>query len=112
MLSGGQRQRIALARVLYSNPVFVVLDEPNANLDADGESALAAAVQDLRKQGSTVVIMAHRARTIATANLVLVLENGRQVAFDEKDQVLTPRVAVANDQSGRTGNVHRISRPA
>ena len=105
VLSGGQRQRIALARVLYKNPVLVVLDEPNANLDAEGESALASAIHGLREQGSVVVIMAHRARTIATANLVLVLENGRQIAFDDKEKVLVPKIARDANDTGRSSMV-------
>ena len=93
-------------------PFFVVLDEPNANLDAEGESALASAIHNLREQGSTVIIMAHRARTIATANLVLVLENGRQVAFDDKEKVLVPKIARASSETARSDNVHAIPQPA
>lgn len=93
VLSGGQRQRIALARALYGDPVFVVLDEPSANLDAEGEAALAGAIQTLRAEGATVVIMAHRARTIEAANLVLVLKDGRQTAFDKKETLMAPASA-------------------
>lgn len=77
LLSGGQRQRIALARALYGRPRLVVLDEPNANLDDAGEAALVRAVQELRTQGSTVVLVTHRPGILAAADRVLTLRAGR-----------------------------------
>ena len=87
-LSGGQVQRIALARALFRNPALVVLDEPNSNLDAEGDHALARSIARLREQGSTVVVMAHRPSAIASVNLLLILSGGRQVEFGHKEDVL------------------------
>jgi ATP-binding cassette subfamily C exporter for protease/lipase len=80
-LSGGQRQRLAIARALYGGPRFVVLDEPNANLDDVGEQSLIAALQALRQAGATVVVTTHRPRLIGAVDRMLVLRAGRQVAF-------------------------------
>lgn len=90
-LSAGQRQRIALARAVYGNPFLVVLDEPNSNLDAEGEQALSNAVQALRDQGKIIVVVAHRATAIALASQILVLNAGAQAAFGPKDEIL-PKV--------------------
>ena len=95
-LSGGQRQRIALARALYKNPVLVVLDEPNSNLDAEGEMALTRAVRDMRTRGQTVVIVAHRPSAIAAVDKLLMLENGAVRAYGSKDDVLKSVAANIN----------------
>lgn len=87
-LSGGQRQRIALARALYRTPFLVVLDEPNSNLDADGEAALARALAEMRRRGSIVIVIAHRPSAIASVDKLLVLQEGRPVAFGPKADVL------------------------
>ena len=79
--SGGQRQRLAIARALYGNPRFVVLDEPNANLDETGEQALIQALRHLRERGATVVVTTHRPRLIGIVDYMLVLKAGRQVGF-------------------------------
>ncbi len=87
-LSGGQVQRVGLARAVFGKPALVVLDEPNANLDTTGDEALTAAIRSLRAGGTTVVVMAHRPSAIAAVNKVLVLNNGQQVQFGPKDEVL------------------------
>lgn len=88
ILSGGQRQRLALARALYGNPSLVVLDEPNANLDEAGEKSLAQAVNDLKAQGKTVVLVTHRLNLVGLADLLMVLSKGRIVHFGPKQEVL------------------------
>lgn len=88
LLSGGQTQRVGLARALYGRPKLIVLDEPNSNLDAAGDEALATAVNCLREAGTTLVIMAHRPSAIASVNKLLVLQNGTVAHFGEKDTVL------------------------
>ncbi|WP_082337223.1 type I secretion system permease/ATPase [Porphyrobacter sp. AAP60] len=87
-LSAGQRQRIGLARALYRQPFLVVLDEPNSNLDAEGEAALDGAIAEARERGAIVVLIAHRPSALRKVNKVLVLQQGRQVAFGERDKVL------------------------
>ena len=87
-LSGGQRQRIALARALYGDPVVVVLDEPNSNLDAAGEAALTEAIIDLKRRRRTVVVVAHRPSAILAMDKILMLERGMQSAFGDKDDVV------------------------
>jgi ATP-binding cassette subfamily C protein len=87
-LSGGQRQRIALARALYGQPFLVVLDEPNSNLDAEGELALSSAILNVRARGGIVVVIAHRPSALAAVDKVIVLANGQMRAFGPKDEVL------------------------
>jgi ATP-binding cassette subfamily C exporter for protease/lipase len=93
-LSGGQRQRIALARAMYNDPVLVVLDEPNSNLDAAGEQALADAIQHMKRSGTTVVLMSHRSKVLRQADHMLMLKEGTAV-FLESWQRLGVEVAVA-----------------
>lgn len=87
-LSGGQRQRIGLARALYGNPFLIVLDEPNSNLDASGEEALASALADVRARGAIVVAVAHRPSLLQSVDLVLLMRDGRAVAFGPKEKLL------------------------
>ena len=87
-LSGGQAQRVALARAVYRMPPLVVLDEPNAHLDMEGDAALTKALLELRNAGSCVVVMAHRPSAIAAVNKLLMLRDGKQVEFGEKNEVL------------------------
>lgn len=95
MLSGGQRQRIALARALYGDPFLVVLDEPNSNLDAEGERALVRAIGRVRSRGGIVVVVAHRPAVLQTVDHMLVLNEGRMHAFGATASVLPLLVAKA-----------------
>ena len=92
-LSGGQMQRLGLARAVYGAPRLIVLDEPNANLDADGDDALTRAIETMREKGSVVVVMAHRPSAIAAVNKILLLHQGRVAQFGPREEVLrsTPR---------------------
>jgi len=87
-LSGGQRQRIGLARALYGDPSFIVLDEPNSNLDESGEKALVDAVRTLKEAGKTVVLITHRKSTLAACDKILVLSEGSLAAFGPREEVL------------------------
>ncbi len=91
-LSGGQIQRIGLARALYGDPVVVVLDEPNSNLDNDGSIALNEAIKQLKARGAAILIMAHRPAAIQECDLLLMIENGTRRAFGPKDEVLREMV--------------------
>ena len=87
-LSAGQAQRVALARALYGNPFLIVLDEPNSNLDTEGDEALTRAVRAARERGAIVVVVAHRPIGIEAVDLLLVLKDGRMQAFGPKETVL------------------------
>jgi ABC-type protease/lipase transport system fused ATPase/permease subunit len=87
ILSVGQIQRVALARALYGDPCLVVLDEPNSNLDSEGDKALNAAISYMRHQNKTVIIISHRPTAMAAVNKVLVLKGGLQEKFGLRDQV-------------------------
>ncbi|MES2482864.1 MAG: type I secretion system permease/ATPase [Pseudomonadota bacterium] len=87
-LSGGQRQRIGLARALYAEPAFVVLDEPNASLDDAGDAALIQAIQDAKTRGATVVVVTHRVSLMPVVDKLLWLSEGAVQAFGPRDQVL------------------------
>jgi ATP-binding cassette subfamily C protein len=91
-LSGGQRQLIGLARALYGDPLMLVLDEPNSNLDSVGTNALNAAIRAIKQRGGSVVIIAHRPAAIAECDTLLILENGMQKAFGPRDEVLESQV--------------------
>ena len=88
-LSAGQQQRIALARALYGDPFLVVLDEPNSNLDAEGEAALTQAILRVRGRGGIVVVIAHRPSALEAVDTVLAMAQGRALAFGPRDEVLS-----------------------
>lgn len=102
-LSGGQIQRIGLARALFGNPVILVLDEPNSNLDNDGTIALNTAIRTTKEAGGAVLIMAHRPAAIQECDLLLVLEDGARRAFGPRDQVLRDMVKNHTDIVRSTG---------
>ena len=87
-LSAGQAQRVALARALYGDPFLIVLDEPNSNLDTEGDEALTRAVRAARERGAIVVVVAHRPIGIEAVDQLLVLKDGRMQAFGPKETVL------------------------
>lgn len=90
-LSAGQRQRIGLARALYGDPFLVVLDEPNSNLDAEGEEALTAAITAVRQRGGIVIIIAHRPSAIQAVDMVGLVQGGKLVSFGPKDTLIQPK---------------------
>jgi PrtD family type I secretion system ABC transporter len=92
-LSAGQAQRVALARALYRDPFLVVLDEPNSNLDAEGDEALTVAITGVRNRGGIVVVVAHRPSAIGSVDLVLVMSQGRMQGFGPKEEVLAKVLA-------------------
>jgi PrtD family type I secretion system ABC transporter len=95
VLSAGQRQRVGLARAMLGNPSFVVLDEPNANLDAEGEEALMRAIDAMKANGATVVIISHKPGVFRAADKMLVLRDGRVELFGPRDQVMARLVKPA-----------------
>ena len=102
MLSGGQRQRIALARALYGDPFLVVLDEPNSNLDVEGERALAGAITSVRLRGGIVIVIAHRPSALVAVDKILVLNEGHVQFFGPRDEVLSRLNAPARPAAVRS----------
>ncbi len=94
-LTGGQKQRIALARAIFRKPKLIVLDEPNSNLDQEGDAALGEAILTMREAGSVVIVMAHRPSAIAAVDKVLMLRAGQMVDFGEKTEILRKITRVA-----------------
>ena len=101
-LAGGQRQRIGLARALYGAPFLVVLDEPNANLDQEGERALTSAIRSVRARGGIVVVVAHRPSALAGVDTLLVVRGGRLQAFGSKEAVLERSLHAVTPPAVRT----------
>ncbi len=99
VLSGGQRQRIGLARAVYGNPRLLVLDEPNSNLDDQGEKELVEAIERVKAQGSTVIIITHRKMVLACVDKILVMKEGLAVGYGPKDEVLASLAAPAAPRS-------------
>ena len=89
VLSGGQRQRVALARAIYGDARLIVLDEPNANLCADGEQALCRALDHLKAQGKTLIVISHRPSVLRAVDKLLILREGRIDRFGWRDEVMT-----------------------
>jgi ATP-binding cassette subfamily C protein len=96
-LSAGQRQRIGLARALYDEPFLVVLDEPNANLDAEGEAAVVYAIASVRERGGIAIVVAHRPSAIQVVDQVLVMDQGRMKAFGPREEVLSKALKKPKD---------------
>lgn len=105
-LSGGQIQRIGLARALYGDPVLLILDEPNSNLDSDGSAAVNAAIRAMKAEGKSVLIMAHRPAAIQECDLLLVLDAGQRRGFGPRNQVL--RGLVRNHNTLILGPANRV----
>jgi len=110
-LSAGQRQRIGLARAVFGDPFLVVLDEPNANLDAEGENALGRAIQLLRSAGSIVIVISHRPNALAALDMAVVLYEGKVIAFGSSQEVFArvrgsspPAPKQATATTGRTAH--------
>ncbi len=93
VLSGGQRQRIGLARAVYGNPKLMVLDEPNSNLDDQGEKELVEAINRIKQLGCTVIVITHRTMVLQCVDKILVMKDGQAAAFGPKDQVLASLMA-------------------
>ena len=108
-LSGGQRQRIGLARALYGMPALVILDEPNASLDAEGEAALLGAIQQLKANKSTIILITHKTNILSSMDKLLVMSQGQVQGFGNRDEVfaklLAPRVASISHGAGAGANV-------
>jgi ABC-type protease/lipase transport system, ATPase and permease components len=96
-LSGGQMQRLGLARALFGDPVLLVLDEPNSNLDNAGSTALNQAIEAFKAGGGAVLIMAHRPAAIQQCEMLLVLDDGLRKAFGPRDEVLKATVSNYQD---------------
>lgn len=98
-LSGGQRQRIGFARAIYNNPVLVVLDEPNSNLDDQGEKALVNSIKILKEMGTTVVLITHRPSILQVTNKLAVVKQGLLEAYGDTNEILQKMAAAAKAQA-------------
>ncbi|UZF91597.1 type I secretion system permease/ATPase [Bosea sp. NBC_00550] len=118
ILSGGQRQRIGLARALYGQPALVVLDEPNANLDTDGDAALARALSGLRAAGAIVVVITHRPQLLSQVDKIILMQKGQAVRVGLRDEILPvllqpgvgPRVRPPQGGAVRRLEPHSVAR--
>lgn len=109
VLSGGQTQRIALARAIYGDPVLIIMDEPNANLDTEGDMALTRAIAGLRKEGKVVIVMTHRHSAIVAIDKLLMLRDGKQVAFGKKEDVLE-KVLAEQQQTNAASMIREVKK--
>lgn len=109
ILSAGQRQRIGLARALYGEPFLVVLDEPNAHLDAEGEAELVRAIAAVRARKGIVLIIAHRPAAIASVDKALIIDKGRLKAFGPRDDVISKVLRSSNDMPASGNKSHKNS---
>ena len=111
-LSAGQRQRVGLARAVFGDPFLVVLDEPNANLDADGENALTRAIQILRYNKSVVIVVSHRPSALAALNMAMVLHDGKSIAFGPREEIfarVTGQAAAARQTAAPNAKTARCA---
>jgi len=108
VLSGGQQQRVGLARAVYGNPRLVVLDEPNASLDFEGERVLRSAISALRAAESVVVFVTHRRDLLDLADLLLVLREGQVQGFGPRDQVLAAMQKAAEESRQRAARLSAV----
>lgn len=98
-LSGGQRQRIALARALYKNPQLIVLDEPDSNLDNEGEQALKKAIAALKQRKATTILIAHRSSLVQHVDRIIILNEGQIQSEGPRDQIISRLKKIAQLQS-------------
>jgi len=115
-LSGGLRQRIALARALYGDPFLVVLDEPNSNLDAEGERALTKAILNVRLRRGIVVVIAHRSSVLSVVDSLMVLNEGRVQACGPRNEILPqvvtpPPAPISVAEPTKARRPRRVSAP-
>jgi ATP-binding cassette subfamily C protein PrsD len=115
ILSAGQRQRIGLARALFGDPFLIVLDEPNSNLDAEGDVALSEALSSARQRGAIVIVIAHRPSAVAAVDKLLFMRGGRQILFGDKQAVLrqiTPPPTVVGEKHKNDSDNRELEKPA
>ena len=103
-LSAGQRQRIGLARALYGSPFLVVMDEPNSNLDSEGEDALSKAIKGISARGGIAIVVAHRPSALAAVGTVAIIQNGKVTSFGPKSEVL--RMATVSSTASKAAFVN------
>jgi len=111
-LSAGQRQRLALARAMYGNPFVIIMDEPNSNLDGEGEAALTRAIGAITARGGIAVVVAHRPSALTAVDLIAVIQNGRLAAFGKKQDILAANAQQPAKAASPDLFAQRIRRPA
>ena len=108
VLSGGQRQRIGLARALYGDPKIIVLDEPNSNLDEEGEACLLRAIVNLKQLGSTVVLVTHKANVLSVVDNILVMQDGQIALYGARKEVIATLADLQNKQREQAAHAQRL----
>jgi PrtD family type I secretion system ABC transporter len=111
-LSAGQRQRIGLARALYNDPLIVVMDEPNSNLDGEGEQALTEAIKAVKARGGIAIMVAHRPSALAAVDFLAVIQQGKMVAYGTKDEILGQRQGQNQNQAPAAAAAAVAAKPA